>query len=321
MGTETASESEVALLEGFYLYLVKDYPGQLYGGHETEHTSCECKEGFQRVNATACAPTVEPACTEVAISGPATVADPGAQWPHKDEQTMTLSEQMHAAFEDCIIFWDCNSDGMKDVPELACVMQKNGRCTIKKPVYEVDSCIPYYSPLAQTGRNCNANLVIKSDGSVILNVKVSPHDLPCPKIAPIGLEDPPTDTPTAHPTVSPTDAPTPTPTFAPTPAPTDAPTNAPSKTPTVAPKTTCELCGTRSCRTIEVLGFEKDDLTVHQTTDIAFGFDKGLVPGSARDTVADTIGYSTAYTVLIIHCTPYSLYSPYLQRMHLLRDR
>jgi hypothetical protein len=371
------SESEVALIEGFFIYIIKSYPGQLYGAHEAKDATCLCKDGYKRMpsvtkdgmNEFACTPMDEPACTEVVVTGPVSLSEPSAQWPRKEEPTYTLEEQLHAAFEGCYIFWDCNGNGVKDAVELDCVVGKHGDCVIRETIYDVDACTPYYSSLAQSGRNCNAHLMIRSgDDVTALNVEYSSMTTsPCPG-TPIVLEDPPTDTPTDHPTLSPTDIPTASPTHSPTDSPTGAPTAAPTPTekptaaptteptaaptnthaptdiptalptaeptwwvkptmvptiyptyapsteptefptdeptegptatptseptqlPTDVPRTACDLCGQRSCRSIEVLGFDRDDLTDHQSTDIAFGFDKGIIPGSHRDTVADTLG-------------------------------
>jgi hypothetical protein len=272
------------LLSGFYIYMLRDAKFEFYADNTTMNMtrapprrSCDCKPGYARVDERTCALLeVAPKCTEATIKGPITMD--GAS-------NSTFSEQIAAAYKDCIVFWDCNSNGNMDVGEVQCVMQEGARCHVAEMVYDVDACKPIFTTFLQTGRNCKAEQVMNGATKVVLQVELAPDfATDCP-VVPIELGVVPTDAPTTAPTPMPT---TSTPTAAPT-QPTQHPTPHPT-TMSDAPNA-CDLCGTRSCSQIEKQDLVPwENLTTHQATQIAFGFDTGLSPGSTKDTVADTIG-------------------------------
>jgi hypothetical protein len=287
------------VLSGFYIYMLRDADFEFYAKHTTIHPTrpqprgkCDCKPGYIRFDERTCALLEDaPKCTEAMIMGPFTM---------DGESNSTFIEQIDAAFEDCIVFWDCNSNGNKDVGEVQCVLHDGAKCHVAEMVYGVDACTPIFTTFLQTGRNCKAEQAMDGATTVVLQVVLVPDfATDCP-VVPIELGVVPTDAPTPiltsapslHPTTLPTDAPTPIPTSTPTAAPTP-PTSSPTSMPTSMSDNpnACDLCGTRSCNQIEKQDLVPwENLTTHQATQIAFGFDSGLRPGSSLDTVADTIG-------------------------------
>jgi hypothetical protein len=240
-----AEEHIATLLKGFNLFMVDDATFSLYDTTAPVGQSCECKPGYEYYNETYCEPNSRGPVnspspyqyTEVVITGPVTTTNVG----------VGFVDQIAAAYLDCIVFFDCNSDGVENDGDARCLVQEGARCYVEAPIDYVDNCDATFSGLLQTNRNCHASLVTGGASQVILQVETIQYRGDIDPTVPIALE-------------------------------------------MVSKPNPCNLCGSHSCPAIDELGFTREGLTDHQSNRIAFGFDKGMQPGSAMDTVADTIG-------------------------------
>jgi hypothetical protein len=186
------------------------------------------------------------ACTEVEVEGP---VNADAINTHPD-----LASAITAEYEDCVIFWDCDSNGLEDTNEPRCVVE-DGYCHVEKARNDFFACNAVLDVILQTGHACDA--AIGLTGSISVRVQLNTSDLsPCPveKVT-AALETAITEKAPKKDTIASTD-----------------------------PEYRCDLCYQHSCTEIEETGFTMDILNNHQLRTIAFHADTN---GS---TLGDTIG-------------------------------
>jgi hypothetical protein len=123
-------ESEI-FMQAFYIFPVSNQVESFYNGTYPLHTlKCECKHGYtlREDDRYSCEQSDQRMtnCTEATIAGPATL-----NFDILEINQLDFLGEIAIAFDDCVVFWDCNADGLQDVDEMECVIRQ-GKCYVNQ---------------------------------------------------------------------------------------------------------------------------------------------------------------------------------------------
>jgi hypothetical protein len=102
-------------------------------------------------------------CTSVTINGPISGA-------YVDRFDHHFDAALNRAFDDCLIFWDCNGNGMQDNGESRCATV-GAKCNVGLLASELRQCVPILATTMQLGRKCHvlemrvAEAALERDGA------------------------------------------------------------------------------------------------------------------------------------------------------------
>jgi hypothetical protein len=147
-------ESEI-VMQAFFIYPVANRVESFYNGTYPLHTlKCECKHGYtlRKDDRYSCKRSDQRItnCTEATIAGPATL-----NFDIREINQLDFLGELAIGFDDCVVFWGCNANGLQDADEMECVIRQ-GKCYVnegewaspKRNTYAGSSPIHYWSKIS-----------------------------------------------------------------------------------------------------------------------------------------------------------------------------